>query len=143
MLTKKRVLFKSKLEQTGIAYNNNEAKKYYQEMNGIVKEFKRQTLLIRGKEDNIVSNKEKVQQRWPEYYEKHFELQDGTDTDSVEEWTMCIQAVEPYVEPPNDVDIEMAVGKLKTGKASGHDPLSVRLIKEGGRELKKAIYELS
>jgi len=128
MLTKKRVLFKSKLEQTEIAYNNNEAKKHYQEVNSIVKEFKRQTLLIRGKEDNIVSNKEKVQQRWPEYYERHFELQDGTDIDSAEEWTMCIQAAEPYVEPPNDVDIEMAGGKLKNGKASGHDPVWARLI---------------
>jgi hypothetical protein len=31
---------------------------------------------------------------------------------------MCIhvQAAEPYVEPPNDVDIEMAVGKLNHGK---------------------------
>jgi hypothetical protein len=37
MLTKKRVLFKSKLEQTEIAYNNNEAKKHYQEVNSIVK----------------------------------------------------------------------------------------------------------
>jgi len=58
---------------------------------------------------------------------------------------MCIhvQAAEPYVEPPNDVDIEMAVGKLKHGKATGHDPIKARLIKEGGKELKKAIYELS
>ena len=46
-------------------------------------------------------------------------------------------------ETPNDVDIEMAVGKLKHGKATGHDPIKARLIKEGGKELKKAIYELS
>jgi hypothetical protein len=143
MLTKKRVLFKSKLGQIEITYNNNETKKFYQEVNSIVKEFKRQTLLVRGKEDNIVSNKEKVRQRWSEYYEKHFELQDGTDSDSVEEWTMCIQAAEPYVEPPNDVDVEMTVGKLENGKIAGHDPIPARLIKEGGKELKKAIYELT
>jgi len=63
-------------------------------------------------------------------------------TVTVEEWTMCIQAAEPYAEPPNDVDIEMAVGKLKSGKAAGNNPIPTRLIKEGGRELKKAIYEL-
>jgi hypothetical protein len=67
-------LFKSKLEQIEVAYNNSEAKKFYQEVNSIVKEFKPQTLLIRGKESNVVSNKEKVLQRWSEYYEKHFEL---------------------------------------------------------------------
>jgi hypothetical protein len=42
-------------------------------------------LLIIDKEVNIVSNKEKVLQRWSKYYEKHFELQDGTDCDSGEE----------------------------------------------------------
>jgi hypothetical protein len=26
-------------------------------------------------------------------------------------------------EPPNDVDIEMAVSKLKNGKATGHDQI--------------------
>jgi hypothetical protein len=56
---------------------------------------------------------------------------------------MCIQAAEPYVEPLNDVDIEMAVGKLKYGKATGHDPIPARLIKERGKELKKVVYELS
>jgi hypothetical protein len=29
-------------------------------------------------------NKEEVLQLWSEYYEKHFELQDGTDSDSGE-----------------------------------------------------------
>jgi len=28
--------------------------------------------------------------------------------ESGEEWTVCIQTTEPYVEPPNDVDKEMA-----------------------------------
>jgi hypothetical protein len=37
---KKRILFKSKLEQMEIAYNNNEAKEFYQEVNTIRKGFK-------------------------------------------------------------------------------------------------------
>ena len=65
--------------------DNNEAKKFYQEMNSIRKGFKPQTLLIRNKESNIVSNREKVLQRWSAYYEKHYELQDGTDSHSGEE----------------------------------------------------------
>jgi hypothetical protein len=97
---KKRVMFKSQLEKMETAYNNNEAKKFYQEVSSIRKGFKPQTLLIRDKAGNTVSNKEKVLQRWSEYYEKHFELQDGIDNDSGKEWTMCIQMVEPYTEPP-------------------------------------------
>ena len=40
-------------------------------------------------------------QRWSEYYKKHFELQDGMDSDSGEQWIMCTQTVETYVKPPN------------------------------------------
>ena len=43
---RKKVLFKSKLEQMEIAYNNNEAKKCYQEVNSIRKGLKPQTLFI-------------------------------------------------------------------------------------------------
>jgi hypothetical protein len=64
MLTKTRALFKSKLEQIESTYNNNEANKFCQEVNSIIKEFNPPTLLIRGNESNIVSNKEKVVQRW-------------------------------------------------------------------------------
>jgi hypothetical protein len=39
---------------------------------------------------------------WSEYYEKHFGLQDGTQNESGEEWTMCTQTAEPYVEPKNE-----------------------------------------
>jgi hypothetical protein len=53
---------------------------------------------------------------------------------------MCIQTAEPYVEPPYDIDTELASGKLKNGKATGHDPIPAILIKKEGKELKKAIY---
>jgi len=56
----------------------------------IRKGFKPQTLIIRDNEVNTVSNKEKVLQMWSAYYEKNFELQDGTDSGSGEEWTMHI-----------------------------------------------------
>ena len=42
-----------------IAYTDNEAKKFYGKVNSIRKGFKPQTLLIRDKERNIVSNIEK------------------------------------------------------------------------------------
>jgi hypothetical protein len=47
---------------------------------------------------------------------------------------MCVQAAEPYVEPPSDVDILMAISKLKNGKATGYDQILPRMIKEGGRD---------
>jgi hypothetical protein len=138
---KKRVMFKSQLEKMETAYNN-EAKNFYQEVNSISKGFKPQTLLIRDKAGNIISNKEKVLQRWSEYYEKDFELQNGIDNDCGKEWTMCVQMVEHYIEPPGDIDRNMSVSKLKNGKAPRHYQIPAKLIKEGGKELKKVIYEL-
>jgi len=43
---------------------------------------------------------------------------------------MCVPTAEPYVESTNDVDIEMAITKLKNGKATGHDQMPTTLIKE-------------
>jgi len=62
------VLLKSKLEQMEIAYNNNEAKIYDQEVSSIRKGFNPQTLLVRNKTGHIVNNEEKVMQKWSEYY---------------------------------------------------------------------------
>jgi hypothetical protein len=80
---------------------------FYQEVNSRRKGFQPQTLLITDKEGNTVSSKEEVLQRWFEYYEKSFILQDGTDSGSGRGWTMCLPTAEPYVDQPNDVDIEM------------------------------------
>jgi len=73
-----------------------------------------------------------------EYYEKHYELQDGTDNDSGEEWTMCVQTAES----PKDIDIERETSTFKNGKATGYDQIPAELFKEGGKVLRKIIYEL-
>jgi len=52
-------------------------------------------------------------------------------------WTTA----EPYVELANDIDIEMAVRKLRNGKATGHDEIPATLIKDRGKELKKVIHK--
>ena len=51
---------------------------------------------------------------------------------------MCVQTAEPYVVPPNDVDIEMAVGKLKNGKVTGHDPIPATLMKTVEKSSRKS-----
>jgi hypothetical protein len=129
-------------EKMDSACNNNEAKKLYQKLKRIRRGFKPQTLLIRDKYGNTVSNKEKVLQRWSEYYETHLKLQDGTDSDCGEECEMRVQIAERCAEPPNNVDIEMSLSKFKNGKANGHDQIAAQLIKEGEEELKKVTYKL-
>ena len=52
------------------------------------------------------------------------------NNDKVEEWTMCIQTAEMYAGPPNEVDMEMAIRKLKNGKTTGHYQILAELIKD-------------
>jgi hypothetical protein len=55
---------------------------------------------------------------------------------------MCVQTAKPYVEPPNDVDIKMAIRKYKSKKAAVHDQIPAEMIKEGAKEPMNVIYEL-
>jgi hypothetical protein len=75
-------------------------------------------------------------------YEKHFELQDGMDNDTGENWTMCVQTAEPYVVPPNVVDKVKPIRKLKNGKAKGHDQTPAELLTDRRHELKKVISKI-
>jgi hypothetical protein len=75
---------------------------------------------------------------WYEYYQKHNELQDETDNDSGEERKMCVQTAEP----PKDVQIVREMSKIKNVKATIHDQIPTELVKEGGKEFTKVIYEL-
>jgi hypothetical protein len=61
--------------------------------------------MIRDKEGNIVNKKEKVLQRWSDYYEKHFKLHDGTDNE-VEMSGQCEYKLQKHGEPSNYVDTD-------------------------------------
>jgi hypothetical protein len=41
---------------------------------------------------------------------------------------MCVQTAQPYVEPPNNVDIWMTISKLKHGKETGRDQIMAVFI---------------
>jgi hypothetical protein len=55
---------------------------------------------------------------------------------------MCVQTAKPTAKPPHDVDKETAISKQKNGNATVHDRIPAEFIKEGGKEIKKVIYEL-
>jgi hypothetical protein len=45
---------------------------------------------------------------------------------------MDIHTVEPFVPKPSLVEVEIAIGKLKSYKSSGTDQILAKLIKAGG-----------
>jgi hypothetical protein len=44
------------------------------------------------------------------------------DDDNGEEWTMCVQTPELYVEPPNNVDMD-GYKQTEKGKTTGYDQI--------------------
>jgi len=51
---------------------------------------------------------------------------------------MSVHTAEPYVEPPNDADIEMALKKLQNLKATVHNQIPTKLIKERGKSSRRS-----
>jgi len=54
---------------------------------------------------------------------------------------MSVHTSEQYVEPPNDVDMEMAIKKLQNWKAAVHNQIPAKLIKEGGKSSKMPFFK--
>ena len=101
-----------------------------------------QTLLITQKEVNTVINKETVLQRWSEYCENTLNCK--TDhTVTVEKSGQCLYTLQNRLlnRQPDDADIEMAIKKLQNWKATVHDQIQARLIKEGGKSSRKSFIK--
>jgi len=88
-----------------ITYNNNNAKKFYQEVNSTIIGFKPWMLMIREKEGNIVNNKGNALQRWSENLRSISNCRWNIQWEWRRVDSVCVQTAESYVEPPNDVDI--------------------------------------
>jgi hypothetical protein len=55
---------------------------------------------------------------------------------------MDIHTVEPLVPEPSLVEVEIAIGKLKSYKSPGTDNISAELMKAGGETLYSEIHRL-
>ena len=77
-------------------------------------------------------------ERWSEYYKEHPEYQSG-NLEGNEGTLIHFQNVQEFIEPPSSVDLELAINKLKNGKASGFDHLQAEFIKKGSKELKELL----
>jgi hypothetical protein len=55
---------------------------------------------------------------------------------------MDIRTAEPLVTEPSLVEVEIAIGRLKSYKSSGTDQIPAKLIKAGGETLYYEIHRL-
>jgi hypothetical protein len=75
--------------------------------------------------------------RWKNFFNQALNVQGVHDVRQ-----MDIHTAEPLVSEPSLVEVEIAIGKLKSYKSVGADQIPAELIKGGGETLCSEIHKL-
>jgi hypothetical protein len=105
----------------------NEFKKGYQPRINIIKD-------VNG---NLIADPQNVLNRWKNFCNQVLNVHGFHDVTQ-----MDIHTAEPLVPEPSLVDVEIAIGKLKSYKSPGTDNILAELIKAGGETLYSEIHRL-
>jgi hypothetical protein len=121
--------------------NQKQVRKFYKEINRTRKDFKPRLALCKGKEGQIISEKDKILGRWQEYFQS---LLTGPEAELTTDDTMKILNYDEVLEPLLTMEeSENAIAALKNNKSPGIDNLQAELIKYGSNELAKNYMILS
>ncbi|GIY04458.1 DUF1758 domain-containing protein [Caerostris darwini] len=140
--SKKKCHKENLLEEVERLKSSNESRAFYRAVNKEHKDFKPKTTLCKDKNRGIISEKEKVIERWVEHFNQL--LKTGTQTPS----QVIIEAPaeeyeeEDLIETPTIDEVQDIIDKLKNHKAAGPDEIPSELIKYGGKKLTRIIYEI-
>jgi hypothetical protein len=121
-------------------HKKNETRKFF----GGIKNTRQQGLntpiLVKGSDGNIISQIEKVLNRWREYFCETLNL-----SDSPAEQILIEEIINDNqeVDTPSYNEICYIINNRKTNKAPGSDNIPPGLIKNEGRTLRKTWHKLS
>ncbi len=107
---------------------------------GLAKSYRRgktKQYNIKDEEGNVITEQEKIQNRWLEYFGELLNAEEGDEEEDLEEEEMEQDFEEIMVE-----EFDRALAKMKNGKTPGVDGTPIQLIKEGGRRIQLNILEL-
>jgi hypothetical protein len=93
--------------------------------------------IIKDENGNLVADPQSVLNRWKNFFNQVPNLHGVHDIRQ-----MDIHTVEPLVPEPSLVEVEIAIGKLKSYKSPGTDQIPAELIKAGGGALYSEIHNL-
>ena len=133
---KKKMFLKNEIELVEALHSQNENRKFYQAVKKMNKGFTPCLQICKDGNGNIISDRQEVIERWTEYFEKITRRNDLI-TERMEYAT-----AEPEIEIPDEIDIEIAIGKQRSNRAPGEDTLNIELFKNGGEKLIKELHIL-
>ena len=87
----------------------------------------------------MVTTKEDILKRWEEYCSELYDFDLNVEEATLDDlWQGQDQETPPLLE----VEVDKAIGKLKTGKSAGIDGVCSVLIRSGGRSVSKELYNI-
>jgi hypothetical protein len=108
--------------------------KHYKEVGSLKAGFQPHTDLCRGANNEILSMEEEIKTRWKTYFEDLLTTTITAEQNNPLGKTHANQATteeELEEEPPDILDIEMAIQSMRNNKSPGKDNIPAELYKKG------------
>lgn len=138
---KKREYNIQKLVEIEEKYRNREIRNFYQGVKKVKKGYQPRTTFCKDKDGNLVGTKEKITERWAEYFQ---ELLSTQQINSENRYVEQIYREEENLsnEVPKEEEILEVIRGLKNNRSAGEDGNQAEMIKYGGRKLHEMIVKL-
>lgn len=136
---KKRRFDKEEVQNLEILRDKNQARKFYQSVSKQKKGFSPTTSFCNDKDGNLITDKEKVLQRWSECF---IELLNGEQSSETPQEESIDFENNEDVPPPTIQEVENAIQSLKNNKSAGSDGIPAELLKAAGTTFISAFHQL-
>jgi hypothetical protein len=124
---KRREYLKGKINELE---TNNKIKKNIRDLYRGINEFKKgyrpRINIIRDENGNLIADPQSVLNRWKNFFNQELNVHGIHDVRQ-----MDIHTAEPLVPEPSLVEVEIAIGKLRSYKSPGTDNIPAEMIKAG------------
>jgi hypothetical protein len=124
---KKREYLKGKINEPETNNKNKNIRDLYRGINEFKKGYQPRINIIKDKNGNLLADPQNVLNRWKNFFNQVLNVHGVHDVRQ-----MDIHTAEPLVPEPGLVEVEIAIGKLKSYICPGTDQILAELIKAGG-----------
>jgi hypothetical protein len=135
--TRKKEYLKGKINELETNNKNKNIRDLYRGINEVKKGYQPRINIINDENGNLLADPQSILNRWKNFFNQVLNVHGVHNVRQKD-----IQTAEPLVPEPSLVEVEIAIGKLKSYKSPGTDNIPAELIKAGGETLYSEIHRL-
>ena len=135
---KKKVSEENLLYELDEQFGRNNSKKFFESVRNLKRGFQPRSIMCKDKDGNLIAGEPQVLERWTEHF-RGFLNRNGEA--NLEEIPLQF-GPEPFIPAPTTTMVYDVIRKMKNDRAPGEDSINIELLKHGGKELWKCIYNL-